>query len=175
MAQHLVCCSSHANLHLLLLNIHNICDACVQINKVGFSVTGLGNLAGSLTIRASFKPVSDKRVSIAFEKASLVRAVSAKQHAAPNTLVLVVMHVLDSLRPHLQSSSSSSSRADAATAIVMLALHCLSSACPSLLLVNAALLEICNDSSTYHKASSTLHCRCPRHWSSFLPATMIYY
>lgn len=38
-----------------------------------FSVTGLGNLSGSLTIIAAFEPVSPRRVSITFESASLVR------------------------------------------------------------------------------------------------------
>ena len=49
----------------------------MQINKVHFSVTGLGNLAGSLTITANFEPVSAKRVSIAFENATLVRRAQA--------------------------------------------------------------------------------------------------
>ena len=46
----------------------------MQINKVCFSVTGLGNLSGSLTIIAAFQPVSPKRVSITFESAKLVSA-----------------------------------------------------------------------------------------------------
>ena len=49
-------------------------DCYLQINKVCFSVTGLGNLSGSLTIIAAFQPVSPKRVSIHFESAKLVSA-----------------------------------------------------------------------------------------------------
>jgi hypothetical protein len=46
---------------------------CVwQVNKVAFSVAGLGNLSGSLTITAAYTPSSDDRVDIAFQSAKLV-------------------------------------------------------------------------------------------------------
>lgn len=44
----------------------------LQTNTVYFSVTGLGNLSGSLTIIAKFEPVSAKRVQITYESAALV-------------------------------------------------------------------------------------------------------
>ncbi len=44
----------------------------LQTNRVHFSVTGLGNLSGSLTIIAKFEPVSAKRVQITYESAALV-------------------------------------------------------------------------------------------------------
>ena len=52
-------------MHLTLLLL-------LQTNKVHFSVTGLGNLSGSLTIVARFQPISAKRVQITFESANLV-------------------------------------------------------------------------------------------------------
>lgn len=41
-------------------------------NTIGFSVTGLGMLSGELTIEASFKIASPKRVDIQFEKSAIV-------------------------------------------------------------------------------------------------------
>jgi hypothetical protein len=41
-------------------------------NKIYFSVAGLDMLSGSLTIDATYEPVTAKRVAITFERASLV-------------------------------------------------------------------------------------------------------
>ena len=65
----------------------------MQVNKVDFSVTGLGNLAGSLTIAAKFKAVSEKRVSITFETATLVRLLETSRFlAVPTQCVVLCKH-----------------------------------------------------------------------------------
>lgn len=61
----------------------------LQTNRVHFSVTGLGNLSGSLTIIAKFEPVSAKRVQITYESAALVCFVST-QHKQTNEQLLHV-------------------------------------------------------------------------------------
>ncbi|KAL3163137.1 hypothetical protein ABBQ32_009549 [Trebouxia sp. C0010 RCD-2024] len=62
------------------------------VNKVYFSVTGLGNLSGSLTIIAAFEPVSPRRVSITFESASLVPQALEKLFASNYDLLLSVFN-----------------------------------------------------------------------------------
>jgi len=59
----------------------------LQTNRIHFSVTGLGNLSGSLTIIAKFEPVSTKRVQITYESAALVCFVST-QHKQTNKQLL---------------------------------------------------------------------------------------
>ncbi len=43
-----------------------------QVNKVDFSVSGLGLIKGSLTIAASYSKASKRRVNIEFKSAALV-------------------------------------------------------------------------------------------------------
>ncbi|KAL3160779.1 hypothetical protein ABBQ38_009191 [Trebouxia sp. C0009 RCD-2024] len=62
------------------------------VNKVCFSVTGLGNLSGSLTIIAAFEPVSPRRVSINFESASLVPQALEKLFASNYDLLLSIFN-----------------------------------------------------------------------------------
>ncbi|MEW5302026.1 MAG: hypothetical protein WDW38_008655 [Sanguina aurantia] len=43
----------------------------LAVNRVAFSVSGLGMIKGALTITASFQPVSEQRVAITFQNALL--------------------------------------------------------------------------------------------------------
>ena len=56
----------------------------LAVNRVAFSVAGLGMLRGALTIEASYSVVSPTRVDIKFESASLVSCSSARGAAANN-------------------------------------------------------------------------------------------
>jgi len=46
----------------------------LAVNDIAFSVAGLGMLRGGLRIEAAYTPVSDSRVDIKFQSATLVRA-----------------------------------------------------------------------------------------------------
>lgn len=42
------------------------------VNRVGFSVAGIGTIKGSLTIQATYSPISSHRVAINFQESTLV-------------------------------------------------------------------------------------------------------
>lgn len=45
--------------------------AAQAVNRVAFSVAGIGSIKGALTIEASYQPVSGQRVAIAFQRSTL--------------------------------------------------------------------------------------------------------
>ncbi|KAL0041473.1 hypothetical protein WJX79_004731 [Trebouxia sp. C0005] len=61
-------------------------------NRVHFSVTGLGNLSGSLTIIAKFEPVSAKRVQITYESAALVPKALERLFASNYDMLLSIFN-----------------------------------------------------------------------------------
>ena len=72
----------------------------LQTNRIHFSVTGLGNLSGSLTIIAKFEPVSTKRFQITYESAALV-CIALSRHKQSDEQLLHVCCLL-SLAAHTQ-------------------------------------------------------------------------
>lgn len=64
------------NAHFLArvrLNPSHTLQLLWQVNRVGFSVAGLGLIQGALTITAEYRPAGAQRVDIDFKQATLVR------------------------------------------------------------------------------------------------------
>lgn len=55
-----------------LVNRHHHVVCAVQVNSIGFSVTGLSMVQGGLTIKAKYQPSTPTKVDIAFQEATLV-------------------------------------------------------------------------------------------------------